>query len=107
MVDPFLLAELDQQLAPANAAWVLLVLEQQPGLTASELAGQEAAVERLRQRAWQYLQHAEGPAQSCEPGLGDEAAVEAAAQAAAAAGDWQRAGLLWRQLLRPKTPGSR
>ena len=73
-----LVGELAEELQPATAAWVVEAL--------ALLGAAGEAAERLRCRA----------AALREAGSGLEQA-----DAAAAAGDWRRAGLLYRQLLRP------
>ena len=100
-----LVGELAEELQPATAAWVVEALAL---LGAAGAAGE--AAERLRCRAEALREASPGWA---EPGAVAEAAVAdaavadtraadtRAADAAVAAGDWRRAGLLYRQLLRP------
>ena len=97
-----LVGELAEELQPATAAWVVEAL--------ALLGAAGEAAERLRCRAEALREASPGWA---EPGAVAEAAVAdaavadtraadtRAADAAVAAGDWRRAGLLYRQLLRP------
>ena len=92
-----LVGELAEELQPATAAWVVEAL--------ALLGAAGEAAERLRCRAEALREASPGWA---EPGaVADTRAADThaadtrAADAAVAAGDWRRAGLLYRQLLRP------
>lgn len=107
-----LLAELEEELVPITSYWVLLVLE---GLeleihsalssVASSLVGAgETTVQRLElELALSALQRLRLQALQLESVQDRILRLEATASAAAERGDWHQAGLLWRQLLRPRS----
>jgi hypothetical protein len=92
-----LVGELAEELQPATAAWVVEAL--------ALLGAAGEAAERLRCRAEALREASPGwaePGAVAETAVADTAVADTrAADAAVAAGDWRRAGLLYRQLLRP------
>ena len=103
-----LLEELDQELGPSSAAWIVQALELLQATQPWPNREVRALAEELRQRALVLL----SPAEDSHPSSRSSSLAEPMAPAqplpldlqaerAMAAGDWRQAGLLWQQLLRP------
>lgn len=107
-----LLAELEEELVPVTSYWILLVLEglelEIHSVLSSEAPSLVGAGESTEQRlqlelALTTLQGLRLQALQLPSDHDKILRLEAMASAAAELGDWHQAGLLWRQLLRPKS----
>ena len=99
-----LLEELDQELGPSSAAWIVQALELLQATQPWPNRELRALAEELRQRALVLLSpvgdsHSSSLAEPMAPA--QLLPLELQAEQAMAAGDWRQAGLLWQQLLRP------